>query len=298
MAGLKVRRVETQTSRTAEMTCLARSISYLEDRPKYKSDDSISTIVMNSLVKQLLRFGFTRRKLLSIFPAGMYEYIVARTKYIDRGCRRAMADGVHQTIIFGAGFDTRGIRIAELTDNASVFELDAPVTQAAKVKRYKQMSVRIPQNLIFVPVDFEKDSITERLVENGFRAGKSCLFILEGLTMYLQPSSIDATFCVIDDLSGPNSIIIFDYIYASVLRRENLYEGEAELVSSVSKSNESFLFGIEKGAIDEFLRAYRYEAEEVMDSDALQKLCFSDDKGDTVAKVNGTHCIVTARRKG
>ena len=36
---------------------------------------------------------------------GIYEYIIARTKYIDAAFKEALADHFGQILIFGAGFE-------------------------------------------------------------------------------------------------------------------------------------------------------------------------------------------------
>jgi len=289
-----VRRIESKTSRTAEFTCLGRALSYTEKRVQYQSDDYVSMVIVNSLVKLLIGIPPCRSRLIRVYPAGMYEYVISRTKYIDSEFKKALQEGVEQVLIFGAGFDSRGVRFQDIAKNARVFELDVPVTQTAKIKRYKEKGIIIPENLVFVPIDFETQSIPERLMESGFRKGAKSLFLLEGLTMYLQPESVDKTFKTIRELAGAGSRVVFDHIYASVLRRENLYEGEEELYRSVSKENEGFCFGIEKGGVDEFLAGYGLRALSIMDSDALEDMFFKDEQGKLLARVNGTHCIVTA----
>lgn len=293
-----VRRVESKTSKTAEFTCIIRYQSYLEKREQYKSDDYITLVIVNSFIKLLFKIPFVRNLFLRrIYPTGMYEYVISRTKFIDSELRKALQEGVEQILIFGAGFDSRGIRFCDISKNAVIFELDAPVTQTTKIERFKEKGIKIPENLIFIPIDFEKQSIPERLMESGFKKGRKSLFILEGLTMYLQPESVDETFKIIQEYAGVGSKVVFDYIYASVLRRENLYEGEKELYQSVSKENEGFCFGIEKGSIDEFLSRYGFETLEILDSNALENMFFKDEQGKLLAKVNRTHCITVAVKK-
>ncbi|NPV90080.1 MAG: SAM-dependent methyltransferase [Firmicutes bacterium] len=289
-----VRRVESKTSRTAEFTCLGRALSYTEKRLQYKSDDYVSMVIVNSLIKLLIRIPIFRRRLIKVFPAGMYEYVISRTKYIDSEFKRALEEGVEQVLIFGAGFDSRGVRFQDISKKARVFELDVPVTQTAKIKRYEEKEIKTPENLVFVPIDFETQSIAERLMESGFKKGAKSLFLLEGLTMYLQPESVDKTFKTIREMAGGGSRVVFDHIYASVLRRENRYEGETELYRSVSKENEGFRFGIENGGVTEFLAGYGLTVLSIMDSDALEDMFFKDNQGKPLARVNGTHCIVTA----
>lgn len=288
------RRIESKTSRTAEYTCLVRYLSHLEEREQYKSDDYVSLIIMNGFIRQLLRFSFFRRNFMRKNPAGMYEYVIARTKYIDGEFRRALEQGLEQILIFGAGFDSRGVRLGNNAGNIRVFELDAPVTQSAKIERYRQKKVEIPENLVFVPIDFDRESLPERLLQEGFQKGLPSLFILEGLTMYLQPESVAGTFRVVQEFAGTGSRIVFDHIYASVVRRENRYEGERDLYNGVADSGEGFYFGIEKGHTDEFLSTYDFTAEKILDSDALEDMFFRDAHGELVGRVNKTHCIVTA----
>lgn len=226
----------------------------------------------------------------------MYEYVIARTKYIDSAFMRAQEQGYEQILIFGAGFDSRGIRFRKNLRDIRVFELDAPVTQSAKIKRYHGKKIEIPGNLIFIPIDFDHESLPEHLEQAGFEKDRPSLFILEGLTMYLKPESVDNTFNVIQEFSGCGSRVIFDYIYASVARRENLYEGEQALYNNVADNGERFCFGIEKGYIAEFLRTYGFKALQIMDSGALEDMFFRNERGELIARINKTHCIVTAMK--
>ena len=72
--------------------------------------------------------------------------------------------------------------------------------------------------------------------------------------MYLDPEAIDNTFNVINQFAGDGSEIVFDYVYSSVLREENLYYGEPEVLNQVKNANEPWSFGIEKGKLESFLK--------------------------------------------
>ena len=103
------RRIEKKVSRTAEMVCLARAVSFYENNDYYKSYDNYAPLIIpkflgfifkNSIFRKLYRLGA---------PTGIYEYIVARTKYIDEIFQN-LPQNIEQVLIFGAGFDTRAIR--------------------------------------------------------------------------------------------------------------------------------------------------------------------------------------------
>ncbi len=291
-------RIESRTSRTAEMTCFSRAASYSEDRAQYKSDDYISAVLVPSFIKPLTKIPCVRRNFIKWFnPKGIYEYVIARTKFIDTEFKNTLAEGFEQILIFGAGFDSRAIRFHTIAKDTKIFELDVPVTQNAKIERFREKGVITPENLVLIPINFEKQSIGDRLKESGFETNKKSLFILEGLTMYLQPEAVDQIFKIIQGYSGSGSKIVFDYIYASVLRKENLYYGEEDMLRRVSRVNEAWVFGIEKGSINEFLSKYGFEAVCHLDANDLEDRFFNDEKGKIVGRVNGTHCLVTALQR-
>ncbi len=288
------KRIESKTSRTAQMTCGARAVSYSESRDYYKSDDYISSILIPSFLKHLLKFPLARYLYFQGSPKGSYEYVVARTKYIDYEFAKALHEDYEQILIFGAGFDSRVIRFQDISKKNRIFEIDAPITQSSKLQRYKELGIINPDNLTYIPVNFDKENIIDRLNEKGFAKNKKSLFILEGLTMYLQPESAVKTFKIIQEFAGAGSMIVFDYIYASVLRKENLYYGEKEIYKFASGADEKWYFGIEKGRAGDFLAEYGFEILNHMDSNDLENKFFKDKQGNIAGRVNGTHCIVTA----
>lgn len=291
------RRIESTTSRTAQMTCLSRACSALETNRYYRSDDHIALLLLPRALKPLLHLSIARRLFAKVAaPKGIYEYVIARTKYIDTVFRHALEEQLDQVLIFGAGFDTRAIRFQEKMDNTKVFELDVPVTQQAKISQYQKRHVAVPPNLKFIAIDFDKESLSLKLDEAGFCRQQRSLFILEGLVMYLQPSSVDETFQTIRDFAGKGSLVVFDYVYASVLRNEGIYYGEAGITDTVSGAGEQWQFGIEKGHIEYFLTKYAMRLMDHKDAKDLEQTYFSESNGKTIGRVNGTHCLVTAEK--
>jgi methyltransferase (TIGR00027 family) len=229
-----------------------------------------------------------------VAPKGIYEYVIARTKYIDAVFRQALARQFDQILIFGAGFDTRALRFQDALENTRVFELDVPVTQQAKIGQYQKRHLAVPQGLKFIAIDFDKESLPMKIDDAGFYKGQRSLFILEGLVMYLQPESVHATFQTIREYAGKGSRVVFDYIYASVLRNEGICYGEEGIVQTVSGAGEKWHFGIEKGQIEQFLARYAIQLIDHKDAKDLEKAYFTDASGKTLECVNGTHCLVTA----
>lgn len=291
------RRIEKRTSRTAEWTCLSRAASSLESDIHYKSDDHIALLLVPKFLKLLLHIRLIRRFFTRVIPPkGIYEYTIARTKYIDGVFKEVLAKGCKQILILGAGFDTRTLRFNEEAEDAMCFELDVPVTQRAKLDQYGKRGCSIPDNVAFISVDFDRESLPEKLLQAGFRKGERSLFLMEGLLMYLQPVSVDEIFRVVAEFAGKDSEIVFDYVQASVLEQTGLYYGEKEIIKSVTRAGEGWHFGIEEGDLAGFLMRYGLRVLEHRDARDLERMYFTDVSGKIVGRVNGTHCLVRAAK--
>jgi methyltransferase (TIGR00027 family) len=226
----------------------------------------------------------------------MYEYVIARTKYIDAVFKEVLDARFDQILIFGAGFDTRALRFQDVVGPTKIFELDVPITQNAKIRQYQKRGLSIPPNVVFIPIDLEKESLSIKLEEAGFGRFWRSLFVLEGLLMYLRPESVAETFRIIRDFAGEGSEIVFDYVYASVLRHEGQYYGERKIAESVAKAGEEWNFGIEEGKIEEFLSTYDLRLCDQRNAHELEQTYFKDASGKIIGRVNGTHCLVRAMK--
>ena len=286
---------------------MSRAISSLEKDNCYKSGDHMALLLLPAAIRLLIRVPAIRKFFVGKMPAqGIYEYIIARTKYIDGVFKGALAQGFDQILIFGAGFDTRALRFSNEAIKARIFELDVPSTQNAKINQYRKLNLNVPPNLFFVPIDFDREPLPDKLESAGFDKEKRSLFILEGLVMYLEPESVDRTFKVIQSYAGKESEIVFDYVYASVLRGEGLYQDERGISEAVAKAGEKWSFGVEKGAIKNFLGRYNLKLLDEKDASALEEMYFtgcgttdrrSKSSTGTVGLVNGTHCLARARKE-
>jgi methyltransferase (TIGR00027 family) len=291
----KARRIDSKPSRTADYTCMYRAASYLEKNELYKSEDYIAPRLLRGLIKFPVKYKLINYNWI-FFPKGIYEYVIARTKYIDHIFKKAIENGIEQILIFGAGFDSRAIRFTEKNMNTKIFELDSLHTQTVKIKQCRKKDISIPRNTIFIPMDFHVDSLSEKLELNGFKRYKPTLFIMEGIIMYLNKEVVDELFKLIYQLALPESSVIFDYVYASVLGRENIYYGEKDVYEKVNSLREPWLFGIEKGETEAFLKNYNFNLIQDLNSEDLEKMFFRDEQGNIMAKINGTLSIAHVKK--
>lgn len=289
------RTIETKSSTTAAIMCLARAASYKDKREGYSGPDNVAYELVPSILKPVIKSrrlfkAFSHR----YFAKGIYEYVIARTKYFDNTFTEALEMGFEQIVIFGAGFDSRALRFNELNKATKIFELDAPKTQEDKLRGYRSRKIEVPPSLVFVPIDFNKEKLEEKIVRSGFKVGEKTLFMLEGVTMYLISDAVEGTFRFMSEASAAGSMVVFDYIYGGVLRGENKYYGEEGIAQRVAKAGEKWTFGLEENEAESFLGKFGFKVEDNCGAAKLEERYFKDSKGAVVGKINGIHAIVTA----
>ena len=72
-----------------------------------------------------------------------------------------------QYIILIAGLDSFAYRRADLLPMLDVYEVDHPASQAWKRKRVEELGIKIPARLHYVPIDFDRETLTEGLAAGG-----------------------------------------------------------------------------------------------------------------------------------
>ncbi|MFA0833035.1 MAG: SAM-dependent methyltransferase [Methanobacterium formicicum] len=228
-----------------------------------------------------------------LFP-GLSSSIMSRVRYFDDFVKKSVADGLKQLVILGAGYDTRAYRIEELKEDVNIFEMDHPNTQGYKIETIKEIFGSIPENVIYVPVDFEKEKISEKLVENGFISSKKTLFILEGLVMYIPPESVAEIFSFITENSAKGSMVIFDYYPQSVVDGTSRLEVGQNIRNHLLKIGEPLQFGIEEEEIENFLKEFGFSSIENVTSEDYKKAYFQgkNEKRDVCELLYFAHAVV------
>jgi len=289
------RKIEREGSSTAGYTCFSRACATREKDERFRGPDYLAEIFMPPIPSILLKVPFLRKwSMHKMFPIGMYEYVLARTGVFDAVFVEALKRGFPQIVLLGAGMDTRAFRFQERNNDAMIFDLDIHATQRYKREILKRKKIALPAGLVFVPIDFNKECLADVLARAGYQDGRQTLFLGEGVIMYLEAESVDGTLAFIHDSAAEGSIVVFDYVRASVLRRENTLYGEKSAYDTVANADERWTFGIEDGAIEGFLaeRGFKLRAH-YMPSD-LEAAYLTAADGTRYGQINETHCIVIA----
>ena len=135
----------------------------------------------------------------------MRLFVAVRSRFAQDRLAQAVARGVRQVVVLGAGLDTTALR----NPNVTVFEVDHPATQEWKRERIAGMNLPSPTGLHFVPVDFEHQNIADGLALAGFDPAAPAFFVWLGVVPYLTRNAIQETLdCA---ASVPGSEIVFDY---------------------------------------------------------------------------------------
>lgn len=240
---------------TAEGVALFRALESMRPEGERRCYDPMAREFLNAwfqlVCRSRVRSGIAR--IYIGFRHGRAAmHIVARTTYIDYRLQVSMDEGLEQLVILGAGFDSRAYRFDGLKGGkVKVFEVDHPATQKRKVERVKRILGGLPGYVAYVPVDFERETLEQRLVESGYDPALKTMFIWEGVVMYLPPESVDETLAFIAENSGIGSSVIFDYIYESLVigtdQDAKAWRAYLERIGEPPK------FGIRQGSIEEFL---------------------------------------------
>ena len=158
------------------------------------------------------RVGPLTRVLLAVLASasgGRSRFMSIRTRVLDDVVVGAVAEGIDQLVILGAGFDARAWRLGELS-SCTVFEVDHPDTQAHKRQRLGDRAP-LARDVRFVGVDFEVDSLATRLTEAGFDTSRPAVVLWEGVVMYLPEAAIDATLATLASLLSAGSQVAISY---------------------------------------------------------------------------------------
>lgn len=141
---------------------------------------------------------------------GMRAFIAARANLAEAAVRAGVEQrGVSQVVVLGAGLDTFAYR-NPMAGRLRVFEVDHPATQAWKRRRLAEAGIAAPEDLVYAPVDFERDTLLDGLAMAGLDPGRRTFFMWLGVVPYLTPEAVAATLAAIGGMPG-GSEAAFDY---------------------------------------------------------------------------------------
>ena len=161
-------------------------------------------------------------------------FIAMRSRIAEDALATAVADGVCQYVVLGAGLDTFAYR-SPFSERLTIFEVDHPMTQRWKRERLQHAAIGLPDWLHFVATDFERETLTDTLAAAGFDAAQPTFFSWLGVVPYLTEEAIVATLSFIAALPGGGEVV-FDY--AEPASATSTAEGREALAARVAAAGE------------------------------------------------------------
>jgi methyltransferase (TIGR00027 family) len=180
----------------------------------------------------------------------------ARSRIAEDALSEAVDRGTRQIVILGAGLDTFALRNPHRARQIRVYEVDHPATQAWKRRRLAEAQLALPPWLIFVPVDFERDDLREKLIGAGFQRDAPAFFTWLGVVPYLTQNAIEST--LEDMVSIPNSEVVFDYMEPSEAFSVDIRKYVKERTEQQEKTDERWASRFEPAAIAAILRSHGF----------------------------------------
>jgi methyltransferase (TIGR00027 family) len=186
---------------------------------------------------------------------GILLHYALRKKCIRELVRSALANGVAQVVVLGAGFDALSSELQDEFATALFWEIDHPATQRHKVRACSEIGI---ERVHFVAVDLSAAGLDrEALIGGGFHPAKRTFWIAEGLLMYFPADIVSSLIRTLSSLSAPGSQLAFTFMEKQgdgQLR----FDSQTKLVDSwLRRRGEPFLWGTTRSELAEFIRPWR-----------------------------------------
>ncbi len=157
--------------------------------------------------------------------------ITNRTIYFDKYITNHQ-DTAKQLVILGAGFDTRCY--GKLSGGCpNLYEIDLPNTQKIKIKTLEKAKID-SSNVNFVTADLRKSDWSTKLKEKGFNPSLKSVFLLEGITVYLNEENVLEILNKICEIASKDSVVLVDF-----------YSTKFVNFSRLPKKSEGYKFGLD-----------------------------------------------------
>jgi methyltransferase (TIGR00027 family) len=198
-------------------------------------------------------------------------FMAARSRYVEDRLAEAVANGVTQYVVLGAGLETFAFR--NPYPSLRVFEVDFPATQEWKRGMLDEAGIALPESLFFVPLDFEHQALAEGLAEAGFDNTKTAYFGWLGVAPYLTLEAFRATLRAVAQMPA-GSGVSFDYAFSPETlspQRRRVFDG---LAGRVAAAGEPFRLFFTPDEMEREVRKAGFQRMEQVDSERLNERYF------------------------
>ncbi len=243
---------QRQLSRTALVTAYLRAVHQTFDAPPHILEDRLAARLLGpDLMARLAKTPEQLRQPENVF---LRAHVVLRSRYAEDRLAAAVARGVEQYVILGAGLDSFALRQPAWASGLRIFEIDQPASQEFKRQRLAAAGLALPQNLHLVAIDFERESLAQGLARGGVAPDRPTFFAWLGVTMYLNQEAIAAVLRTVA-AHPAGSEIVLTFSQPPLPPEQDPGDNRAGLTQRVAEVGEPFVSHFTPQEIAALLRA-------------------------------------------
>lgn len=186
---------------------------------------------------------------------GIFLHYPLRKKCIAKLARSALANGVSQVVVIGAGFDPLSSELQREFPTALFWEIDHPATQRHKMCACSEIGI---ERMHFVAADLSAGTLDkEALIKSSFDPTQRTFWIAEGLLMYLTGETVSLLMRTLTSLSAPGSQFAFTFMEKGSDGRSR-FDSQTSLVDWwLRKRGEPFLWGSTRDELVDVVRPWQ-----------------------------------------
>ena len=235
-----------------------RATGNLYPKEKRLFEDPYSEKLLSPLYKFFIFIQHSPRINDAIVKLKDMGWFFCRFRYIDDVLKDSIEKKEIETVVnLGAGMDCRAYYIPGI-EKIRYFEVDYPSVVETKKAKMKKILGKLPDHVIYVPIDFEKQSLDTELKKAGYNLTSKTLFILEGVTQYISKEANDKTMKYVAQ-AAPGSKIVFTYVLKSFIEGKDLKGAtEKSLYKWLVKGFKLFKYGLDPAEIGDYLSKYSF----------------------------------------
>jgi methyltransferase (TIGR00027 family) len=256
----------------AEATALLRAAHQVLDADPKILEDPLALSLLGSDTEERIQADLERMQREHL--RGARAFAVMRSRFTEDALAEAVARGVGQYVVLGAGLDTFAYRNPFPEDELTVFEIDHPDTQRWKLGRLDAAGVTPPANVHYLPVDFEKQSLAEGLESGGFDSASPAFFSWLGVTYYLHMDAVLQTFKIVGSMAA-SSQLVFDFVVDDSVLSESEQAGVARVSSVVKGYGEPWLSRFAPTTLQETLRDLGFSSTRYVSASETHEMYFA-----------------------
>jgi methyltransferase (TIGR00027 family) len=177
----------------------------LDDRPPILAD-TVAIRLLGDGAEAAIREH--RDRFFTPGSLGLRSHVLLRSRFAEDTLLAAVARGIDQYLVLGAGLDTFAHRQPAATREVTIVEVDLLATQATKRQRLADAGIADPPNLRYVAADLTDAALLDHLAAAGVDIRRPAVATLLGVTVYLPPDAVRRLHATLGTLAAGSEVVM------------------------------------------------------------------------------------------